>query len=1133
MISNFSGDLLSRYFVEEFFESLFRVEVDRQAADRAKRTILRQRRDALRRLGPVCGPRQVHDLVTVPFAEALGYVEARAVPVGRDVLVTRCSSAGEASPVLLTVGWCGGLERAWRDALRAAAVADARFFVCFNGQDVRLLDARRAHARRHLQLDLDAALEDEDLFSLLWALLRPSAFHCTTGVPFVERVIDASDGNTAGVCRSLRDGVLEALGELVAGFSASSVRRGAPAPPSRLDGIHRQSLTIVYRLLFLLFAESRQLVPAWHSTYRHAYSMESARTLAERVEPAVGLWEMLQAASRLSHSGCRAGSLRVTPFNGRLFSPTETPLGEHGRLDDESARRAVLALSTAPRRGGRARIVYRDLDVEQLGAVYESVLDYSPQLDARTARTVLVPGNGLRKATGTFYTPRPLTTYLVRRTLAPLVSHASPEQVLAVRVVDPAMGSGAFLVAACRYLASAYEAALVEHGRCLASDVGEDDRAGFRRRVAQRCLFGVDLNPMAVQLARLSLWLATLAPDKPLTFLDHRLVTGDSLVGASLDDVKRRPEPGAHRARSRRSCDPWLFDDFAVGPDLRAVLPVRAAATDRPDDSLGDVREKERLLAGVSGTRSPLARWKTVLDLWCARALPGATGRPELAGLFTALADHLAGSSSVLQPAVAERVLTGEAPPPPGFAPFHWSLEFPEVFYEADGSPRQPRGFDAVVGNPPWDMVRADNGGPGARAEARAGAEGLLRFARDAGIYKGQGNGHANRFQLFVERALQLVRPGGRIGLVVPWGLLSDLGSARLRVLLFDRTTIDGLVGFDNADRIFPIHRSVRFLALSTTAGGTTERLAARFGDRDPTVLDNLPSEGSTREAFPLVISRKLLERVSGDGLAVPDVRTAPDLALIERLATSWPGLSAAAGWHVAFGRELNATDDVRHFTTGGKGLPVIEGKHLGPFRVDTAASSRRIDADVAARLVDRRRSFDRPRLAYRDVSSPTNRLTLIAAIVPAGCVTVHTLFCLRAALPAQTEHFLCGVLNSLVANYFVRFWVGSHVTSALVGRLPVPVPPADSPAFRRVAGLAAALARGGQPLDHPAYSAIQAEVARLYELTTDELARILETFPLIGQAVREKTLELFEDGEQPSASPRAGFRAGSPGRCQ
>ena len=216
----------------------------------------------------------------------------------------------------------------------------------------------------------------------------------------------------------------------------------------------------------------------------------------------------------------------------------------------------MLALSTTAGKAGagRARISYRDLGVEQLGAVYESVLDYRPRLVPPAARPAaarsagrdgaagsraaradvrLEPGSGVRKATGTFYTPRALTTHLVRRTLAPLVDGASPEAILALRVVDPAMGSGAFLVAACRYLAAGYESALVADGGCHASDITDADRRLFRRLVAQRCLFGVDLNPVAAQLARLSLWLCTLAPDRPLTFLDHHLLVGDSLIGAS------------------------------------------------------------------------------------------------------------------------------------------------------------------------------------------------------------------------------------------------------------------------------------------------------------------------------------------------------------------------------------------------------------------------------------------------------------------------------------------------------------------------------------------------------------------------------------------------------------------------
>ena len=162
----------------------------------------------------------------------------------------------------------------------------------------------------------------------------------------------------------------------------------------------------------------------------------------------------------------------MTPFNGRLFAPARTPLAERRDLDDESARQAVRALSSRPTsdRAGRERIAYRDLGVEQLGAVYETLLDYEPTGHGDAVR--LECGSGLRKATGTFYTPQPIADYLVRRTLAPLVRDAAPAQILELRVVDPAMGSGAFLVAACRYLAAAYESALVRSGGCHAGDLG-------------------------------------------------------------------------------------------------------------------------------------------------------------------------------------------------------------------------------------------------------------------------------------------------------------------------------------------------------------------------------------------------------------------------------------------------------------------------------------------------------------------------------------------------------------------------------------------------------------------------------------------------------------------------------------
>ena len=472
------------------------------------------------------------------------------------------------------------------------------------------------------------------------------------------------------------------------------------------------------------------------------------------------------------------------------------------------------------------------------------------------------------------------------------------------------------------------------------------------------------------------------------------------------------------------------------------------------------------------------------------------------AGVFFAVVDTLLeGRPSLPGPVVSARLADARAAAAAKRF-FHWTLEFPEVFFTEDGSPRADAGFDAVVGNPPWDMVRGDNGTADSGA-ARRDAKQLLGFSRTSGLYKWQGDGHANLFQLFVERSFRLAREGGRLGLVVPWGLAADCGSAGLRRLLLERCSVDHLVGFENSRGIFPIHRSVRFLLFAGTTGGRTEGLPCRLGLRDAAPLEG----GFTDE--PLLISRRLLDRLSPGDLAIPDVRSAADLALLEKIAEAAPPLAAKEGWGVEFGRELNATDDAGHFVSDGEGIPVLEGKHVDPFSVSVPGDARRLPAAAAAKLLDPA-IWNRPRLAYRDVASATNRLTLIAAVVPAGAVTVHTLFCLRTRLGVRDQAFLCGVLNSFVANYLVRLRVTTHVTAGIVSRLPVPTPPAGSSIRRTITRLSLRLLRCAEPQASVEYARLQAAVARLYALTEGEFRHIVSTFPLIDGAAKDRCLEEF-----------------------
>jgi hypothetical protein len=1037
------------------------------AASRAQgaghvRAVLRGARAVL---GPASGARQIVDVLVLPLLEALGVTAAVERDEGESLALSLAVD-GRAAASLSAGGWNHDLRRLRRGA------AMHRWWIGTNGATLRVMDVTRAYTQRSLDFDLERIEDDDRALAVLAGVLSSGS-----EPPFaaLEDLVAATERHRATVGRSLQAGVEDALTRLVAGFAR---RRGRPlAPDAALD----DALTIVYRILFLLFAEARGLVPQWHPIYRDSYTIESLRPMAEGPRRPTGLWQALQAIARLAHRGCTAGTLRVVPFNGRLFAPSAAPLADSFALDDLVARDVLLAVTTRPGADRRERITYADLGVEQLGAVYERVLDYTP---AVTGGAVALARTGRRKDTGTFYTPRAMTEYLVRRTLAPLVRGRSPERLLALRIVDPAMGSGAFLVAACRYLAAAYEDALVAEGALSRAEITPADRAGFRRVVAQRCLYGVDLNPTAVQLARLSLWLCTLAADRPLTFLDHHLRTGNALAGANPGDLARQP-PGPGRRHAPAPLPLFDHDDLSVRVASTVVPRNRLAG--QPDDSAAVVHGKERLVDELGGAAGPLAAWRAVADAWCAAWFWPDEAERVTANTWPALSSALRGSPSGLPDKLEQRWRRGIAEASRRVRFFHWELEFPEAFFDDRGERREDAGFDAVIGNPPWAAARE-----------------LIAFSRESGCYRLQGRGHANLYQLFAERMLQLAAPAGRVGMLMPAGLLIDHGCATLRGHLFSRCAVDAAIGFDNRDGLFPIHRGVRFCLVTVAASGTTTDLQTRPGVRTAAVLDDVPDEGAVPGAVRLPLS--LVRRFSGDSLAVPELPDIRDREILARVLAVAPPLGSDQGWRARFGRELNATDDRAHF--GPAGLPVLEGKLLEAFAVDAGRAAQFIERVAARRLLGDRARFERSRLGYREVAASTNRMTLIAAIVPAGTVTTHTIFCMREPRDPALHWFLCGVFNSFVANYLVRLRGGTHVPAAVIHHLPVPLVPRDGDAFQRIVALSRAAA--ADPGGGAVRAALHAAVTRMYGLDETELSHVLATFPIVPREERDAVLAAF-----------------------
>ena len=622
-------------------------------------------------------------------------------------------------------------------------------------------------------------------------------------------------------------------------------------------------------------------------------------------------------------------------------------------------------------------------------------------------------------------------------------------RILQLRVVDPAMGSGAFLVAACRYLADAYESrAACATGGCHAERLRRAPSASaIRRTIAERCLYGVDVNPMAVQLARLSLWLATLAADRPLTL-------SRSPSAGRRQPARRLAVAAAARRRSpagRRAPEPTLplFDDAAVvATRCATALPVRFSSSRLPERHARAGAGEGARARGAERAATPRCRdGSGSRDLWCARLVRAARRRRAGVGVRRAVGrdPHRRRRAA----ADGRRTAISKQPDAIGARRagcFTGSSNSPRCSSTRDGTPparRRLRRGDRqpAVGHDPRRRRRA----PSARSRARLDTAPVVRFTRDAGVYTAQSDGHANRYQLFVERAIALTKPGGRLGLVLPSGLATDQGSAPLRRLLLAQCDVDALVGFDNRRGVFPIHRSVRFLLLTACRGGPTRSIACRLGERR-----SGGARGDRRGAgghLGVVPDRVLRRRCSqrSVGRRPGDSRSARrrwTSRFVERAAALFPPLGSADGWHARFGRELNASDDRGAFRAPPRPRPAGRRRQAArtvPRRARLGAAT--ASARPTARRLLRSDRHERPRLAYRDVASATNRLTLIAARPARAAASRRT----RSSACARrcrrcAQHFLCGLFNSFVVNYLVRLRVTTHVTTAMVERLPIPI---------------------------------------------------------------------------------------------
>ena len=516
---------------------------------------------------------------------------------------------------------------------------------------------------------------------------------------------------------------------------------GLDADPTTLRSIYDNSLVVLYRLLFVFYAEARGLLPVQeNSRYREDYSLYAIkRDVARRLEEwharstrTAVLWGQLRELFRLIDRG--DPPLQVATFNGGLFDPDKHPFLDEHSVGDAHLERALDLIA----RVHGEFVDYRDLATRHLGTIYEGLLEYhlvrlpEPETDENgTQFTVdLLNDKGERKSSGSFYTPDYIVEHIVEASLSPLIEKVRGEHtdeaeraeaILRLNVLDPAMGSAHFLVEATDYLAGEL-ARLNVPAASMGVAEGALDFGYWKRRVAQTCIYGVDLNPLAVELAKLSLWISTASKNRPLSFLDHHLRQGNSLVGARLNAIKEARTPTGPRRRTKKGDETQttLLDLPAFRVTMSGAVAVMARIEARPALTVQDVKAQEE--AYIALHEELIRKYGRTLNVIAAIQY-GLTLHDSLRKVLFALA--AGGDDGVMLPEV-KRLLTKAQARAEHLRFFHWEVEFPDVFFSPAGESRGTEaGFDAVVGNPPYDVLAARE-----RGEPVAVVQEFLSYAR-------------------------------------------------------------------------------------------------------------------------------------------------------------------------------------------------------------------------------------------------------------------------------------------------------------------------------------------------------------------------------------------------------------------
>ena len=890
-----------------------------------------------------------------------------------------------------------------------------------NGGVWRLYDYRtRPRATAYFEADLGGMLVsgDEDRLRVFYLLFRRDSFILRDGAvaTFLDGALAEGRRYEEQVAQDLSSVVFEKV-------FPKLVEALADASGESLPDVRHAALIFLYRLFFVLYAEDRGLLPVNDSRYDDYGLRKRVRDdIRDRIRKqdafsavVTHYYDHLTNLCRIIDGGDE--SIGLPPYNGGLFAEEAAPLLERVRLPDAVVAPIMYDLSHAELKGQRRFVNYRDMSVQQLGSIYEHLLEQEPVRDD-DGKIAVRPNSYARKDSGSFFTPQELVDLIVDRTLKPLAeerltafearsrelkSDRRPrpehlaelhkldpaEAVLDLKVLDPAMGSGHFLVTAVDFLSDyiaelveyvpavpewlegEYESPLVRRVEAIREDIlrraGESDwvideslltdQAIIRRMVLKRCIYGVDKNPLTVELAKVSLWLHSFTVGAPLSFLDHHLRCGDSLIGmrvqGSIEELRRLS---------------GLFASSAIQHAENATAGMQLIE-EMSDADVAEVRESAALFREVEATTATM---RGLLDFLCGlRWLTAGMKRKERTEYESPLVDFLEQHSQdayrllSLGPGAVDAASPGsEETSASGFEALwsdaravadregflHWEVAFPGVWHGwQDVRPRG--GFDAVIGNPPWDRIKLQEVewfatraprlalAPTAAArkegilrlrnqgaplvdeydEAKERADRLGQLVRVSGDYPLLGGGDINLYSLFVERAMGLVKPDGFVGLLTPSGIYADKTAARFFQSVSTTGRVGGLFDFENRKIFFKdVHASFKFCVL--VFGGEERRFEVTecaFFLHGPDAIKD------PERCFPLAPDD--FARVNPNTGTAPVFRTRRDAEITRRIYEQHPVLvhhskeGERRTWPVRYATMFHMTNDSHLFRTAAQ----------------------------------------------------------------------------------------------------------------------------------------------------------------------------------------------------------------------